>query len=202
MKVNKRAGQIRCDGALTTFERIIATDMLTTEVFAALLFTSKPSTIWRFFFRLPAYLYKLHLGWLLGHKFLLLLHRGRRSGRVRETVLEVLHYEIADGESTVLSGWGTKAEWFRNIQQTPALSIQIGFQRFNPVQRILGEDEAYSFLEKWRLRHPIEAWILSKLFRLPPNPSSEALRDFVVAHPVISFRPRPNLVPPTGSSPR
>jgi len=35
----------------------------------------------RLAFRLPIYLYRLDLGWLLGHRFLLLVHRGRESGR-------------------------------------------------------------------------------------------------------------------------
>jgi hypothetical protein len=43
----------------------------------------------RLAFRLPIYLYRLDLGRLLGHRFLLLVHQGRRSGLLRETALEV-----------------------------------------------------------------------------------------------------------------
>ena len=42
---------------------------------------SKPAGALRLAFRLPIYLYRLDLGWLLGHRFLLLVHRGRESGR-------------------------------------------------------------------------------------------------------------------------
>jgi hypothetical protein len=45
----------------------------------------------RYFFA-PVSLYRLHLGWLLGHRFLLLTHTGRRSGLRRQTVLEVMEY--------------------------------------------------------------------------------------------------------------
>ncbi len=37
--------------------------------------------------------YRLHLGWLLGHRFLLITHRGRRSGRLRQTGVMILHYD-------------------------------------------------------------------------------------------------------------
>ena len=51
---------------------------------------SKPSGTLRLVFRLPIYLYRLNLGWLLGHRGLLLTHQGRKSGLLRETVLEVI----------------------------------------------------------------------------------------------------------------
>ncbi len=56
---------------------------------------SKPSGFLRLAFRLPIYLYRLNLGWLLGHRGLLLIHRGRKSGLLRETVLEVVRYDPA-----------------------------------------------------------------------------------------------------------
>src|SRR5215204_4945342 len=41
---------------------------------------SRPTGALRLAFRLPIYLYWLGLGQLLGHRFMLLTHRGRRSG--------------------------------------------------------------------------------------------------------------------------
>ncbi len=71
---------------------------------------SKPAGALRLAFRLPIYLYRLDLGRLLGHRFLLLVHRGRESGLLRETVLEVIMYNPATGESVVLSAWGEKVD--------------------------------------------------------------------------------------------
>ena len=39
-------------------------------------------------FRAPVYLYRWNFGWMLGHRFLLLIHIGRRIGLRRHTVLE------------------------------------------------------------------------------------------------------------------
>src|SRR5215212_7433167 len=76
---------------------------------------SKPSGLLRIAFRLPIHLYEHRLGWLIGHRLLLLTHRGRKSGRIRQTPLEVIRYDPATEESVVVSAWGEKADWYRNL---------------------------------------------------------------------------------------
>lgn len=105
-----------------------------------LLFRSRPARVLRLLFRLPIYLYRLNLGWLVGHRGLLLVHRGRKSGRVYQTVLEVIFYDPETRESVVLSGWGEKADWYRNIKASPALEVQTGRQRYVPSQRFLAPE--------------------------------------------------------------
>ena len=54
---------------------------------------SRPNRALALGLRLPSYLYRFRLGGLLGHRFLLLTHRGCKSGLTRRTPLEVLHYD-------------------------------------------------------------------------------------------------------------
>jgi hypothetical protein len=61
--------------------------------------------------RAPARLYHWNLGWLLGRRFLLLTHVGRRSGRRYDTVLEVIARHSADDEFMVLAALGRSAQW-------------------------------------------------------------------------------------------
>lgn len=56
---------------------------------------TRPRGLVKRLLRLPALLYERDLGWLLGHRFLLLTHRGRTSGRTYRTVLEVLQFDPA-----------------------------------------------------------------------------------------------------------
>jgi hypothetical protein len=72
---------------------------------------SKPAGALKLAFRLPIYLYRLHLGWLLGHRFLLLVHRGRKTGLLHQTMLEVVLYDPTIQESVVVSVWGEDADW-------------------------------------------------------------------------------------------
>ena len=93
---------------------------------------SKPRGLVRLLFKLPVGLYRLHLGWLLGHRFLLLTHRGRVSGRIHTTMLEVVHYDRATCESVVIAGYGAAADWLRNIQASPALEVQVRGASMSP----------------------------------------------------------------------
>ena len=52
-----------------------------------------PHGLLRFGLRLPIWLYRLHLGWLFGNRFLLLTHIGRKSGLPRQTVIEVVKHD-------------------------------------------------------------------------------------------------------------
>ena len=54
--------------------------------------------------------------WLLGNRFLLLIHIGRRTRRRRETVLEILEFRKEAPEMVVMSGFGHNANWLRNDQ--------------------------------------------------------------------------------------
>jgi hypothetical protein len=55
-------------------------------------------------------LYRWRLGWLLGHRFLLVVHVGRRTGVRHETVLEVVSFDGVTSDAIVMSGWGRTAD--------------------------------------------------------------------------------------------
>jgi deazaflavin-dependent oxidoreductase (nitroreductase family) len=113
--------------------------------------------LWRLAFRLPVVLYHLGLGRLLGQRFLLLVHRGRNSGQVRQTALEVVRSDPATHTYVVVSAWGERADWYRNLRARPALAVQVGREQFVPVHRFLTPDEVYAELLDYRRRHP---WLL------------------------------------------
>jgi deazaflavin-dependent oxidoreductase (nitroreductase family) len=104
-------------------------------------FRTRPSGLLRLALKLPSLLYRAHLGWLLGHRFLLVTHRGRKTGRVHQTVLEVARYDPTTGESIVVAGWGAKTDWYRNLQANPALAIQTGRERYRRRAAGLGSVE-------------------------------------------------------------
>jgi deazaflavin-dependent oxidoreductase (nitroreductase family) len=149
-----------------------------------------PSGGSRLAFRLPIYLYRLDLGRLLGHRFLLLVHRGRRSGLIRETVLEVLLYDPATRESVVLSAWGEKADWYRNIRATPALEVRTGGQRYVPEQRLLAPEENYAVLADYGRRHPLAFRVFARVFGYPLGGTEAARREVARSLRLVAFRPR------------
>jgi deazaflavin-dependent oxidoreductase (nitroreductase family) len=92
--------------------------------------------------RLPIWLYRARLGWLLGDRFLLLTHIGRKSGLPRQAALEVVRHDRATDTYIIASGWGEKADWYRNIRHTPAVTIASGGRRWAAWAEPLSKDTA------------------------------------------------------------
>jgi deazaflavin-dependent oxidoreductase (nitroreductase family) len=151
---------------------------------------SKPTGASRLAFRLPIYLYRLNLGWVLGHRFLLLIHRGRRSGLLRETVLEVLLHDPATRQSVVLSAWGKNADWYRNVVATPALEVRTGGQRYVPEQRFLAQEENHAVISDYGRRHPLAFRVFARAFGYPLDGTEAARREVACSLRLVAFRPR------------
>ncbi len=113
--------------------------------------------------RLPLWLYRAHLGWLLGQRFLRLTHTGRRTGMPRQTVLEVVAHDRLADTYVVVSGLGERAQWFRNIQKTPDVMIAVG-QRELPARAVrLDAEDAAPIMRDYLRRHPLAFRLLARL---------------------------------------
>ena len=111
----------------------------------------------RLFFRAPVWCYRLGCGWLLGKRFLLLTHTGRRSGLPRQTVLEVVDYDPDTGTYVIASGYGKQSDWYRNLLKTPEVTIQVGQQKMNVVAHPLTPEESGEAMVNYTRRYPTAA---------------------------------------------
>jgi deazaflavin-dependent oxidoreductase (nitroreductase family) len=154
-----------------------------------------PGQTLRFLFRLPTLLYRWRCGWLLGRRFLLLIHTGRRSGLRRETVLEVIEYRGDGPEAVVMSAFGPNSGWLRNIEAGPDPVVVIGSQRFIATHRRLGTAEAVAVLLRYQRRNwlaaPLIRLVLSRLvgWRFAGSPAD--CRRLADELPLIGFRRAP-----------
>jgi len=146
------------------------------------------------FFRAPIYLYRWGLGGMLGKRFLLLIHTGRRTGHRHETVLEIMEYRADGPEAVVMSGFGRNADWFLNIQANPDEEVVIGTRHFAAKHRILPAEEALGVLRGYvrrnRFMAPVIGWVLSRLLGWRYRGSESDERRLVGQLPFIAFRPR------------
>lgn len=152
-----------------------------------------PRGLLRMLLRLPVVLYRLHLGWLLARRFLLLIHTGRRSGRERATVLEVVTYDPGTGRCVIASAWGEQAQWYRNVMAKPVVRYIIGIcERTGRVRR-LPALEAERELRDYGRRHPAALRQLAKMMLGEPFQGSDGQFD-TLAHglPVLEIRPSRN----------
>ena len=147
----------------------------------------------RWLARLPIVLYDHDLGWLLGRRFLMLTHVGRRSGRRYRTVLEVIGAKSDSAEVMVMVGLGRSADWYRNILAQPMTDVAIGRERFRAVYRELGDEEAAALLAAYERRNRALAvvirQVLSRLVGWRYDGTPDQRLRLVRERPVIAFRP-------------
>lgn len=152
---------------------------------------ARPTGLTRALLRAPLLLYRWHLGWLLGGRFLRLEHVGRVSGATRRTVLEVVDRD-ADGRVTVASGWGPGSQWYRNLRAHPEATIQIGRRRMPVTATFPDADDAAPALVRYAGRHPRAARALFRYMGAGPvDGSPESLRAAAHHIPWVRFVPRP-----------
>jgi deazaflavin-dependent oxidoreductase (nitroreductase family) len=156
------------------------------------LFARSSSPWLRALFKAPVWLYRAHLGGLLGDRFILLIHRGRKSGHLYRTALEVVHYDPRTRESIVCSGWGTRADWYRNITAGQPVAVETRGHRYdNPSFRTLQPDENYWIVDDYMRRMPSVARPLAhRLGLVVPGPE-DARRAHSRRLLMVAFRPRP-----------
>ncbi|HRW03930.1 MAG TPA: nitroreductase family deazaflavin-dependent oxidoreductase [Caldilineaceae bacterium] len=149
-----------------------------------------PTGITRFFFRLPIWLYRFHLGWLLGGRFVLINHIGRKSGQVRQVVVEVVRHDQVSDSYIVCSGFGQKAQWYQNLLATPDVTIQVGARKLavhaEPLSSEAGGDEMVDYAQ----RNPTAARNLSKFMGFDLDGSEAGYRKAGQQLPFIALRPR------------
>ncbi len=59
---------------------------------------------------------------------------------MRTAVLEVVRYDHASSESIVVSGWGEREDWYRNIPAHSPLLVDTGSQRYASFHRFLTDE--------------------------------------------------------------
>lgn len=150
-----------------------------------------PTGFSRLLFRAPIWLYKLHLGWLMGGRFLLLNHIGRKSGQLRQAVIEVAGHDATTNTYYVASGFGRSAQWYKNILQTPEVVIQVGRQKMAVTAVALSPEKSGQKMVDYAHEHPKAAKNLMQFIGFTVDGSDEDYfvlgRDHI---PFIAFKPR------------
>jgi deazaflavin-dependent oxidoreductase (nitroreductase family) len=123
----------------------------------------------------------------MGNKFLLLNHLGRKSGKRRQTVLEILQIKPETAEYFVVSGFGKQSDWYQNIQSNPSVIIQVGGRKMAAVARQLNPDQASQVILSYAQRYPKNLKTLSALLGYEIEHSQAGYLAFGREIPVICF---------------
>ncbi len=146
-----------------------------------------PSGLSRRLFRLPIYLYKVGLGGLLGDRFLLLNHSGRKSGLPRQAVVEVVRCDLATETYIIASGFGEGSQWFQNLMHTPDVMIQVGRRILSVHARRLSSKEAADEMADYARRNPKAAHALARFMGFEVDGTEAGYRQLGAQLPFVAL---------------
>ncbi|NLF52558.1 MAG: nitroreductase family deazaflavin-dependent oxidoreductase [Leptolinea sp.] len=146
-----------------------------------------PTGISRILWRIPIFLYRIGLGWLLGHRFLLLNHRGRKSGLYRKAVIEVVKFDHEAGFYYVVSGFGPRSDWYQNVIAHPDVTIQVGSKKMKARGEKVPLTVTEEILLDYSIRHPGALKTLSRILGYAIDECEADVRFMASIVPMIRF---------------
>lgn len=152
---------------------------------------SPPTGFSRLLFRAPIWMYKLHVGGLLGGRFMLLNHIGRKSGQPRQVVIEVVDHDEKTNTYYAASGYGKQSQWYKNILHTPDVTIQVGRKKMAVTAVPLTPEQSGQKMVDYAHEHPKAAKDLMRFCGYKVDGSDEDYFILAKEHiPFIAFEPR------------
>ncbi len=152
-----------------------------------------PKGILRWALRLPRVLYRIGLGGLLGQRFILLNHIGRKTGTVHQTVVEVVGHDQDSDTYYVVSGWGFKAQWYQNIIAQPDIIVQVGRRKLSVHAEPLPPEEAVRLIRAYQARYPVAARELGRVMDIDMGSTDDARLQQIIRDrlPMLGLRLQP-----------
>jgi deazaflavin-dependent oxidoreductase (nitroreductase family) len=150
-----------------------------------------PRGLRRRLLRLPLAFYRAGLGRLFGRRLVLVEHVGRRSGRPHQVVLEVVDLDHTTGAVTVASGFGPRADWYRNLLAAPRTTMTLGAHRQPATARPLDTDEGSAVLLAYGRRHRRAARVIARRMGYEIDGSDADLAELGRRLPFLRLDPAP-----------
>jgi deazaflavin-dependent oxidoreductase (nitroreductase family) len=148
-----------------------------------------PRGLARLAWRTPIWFYRLGLGGLLGERFVLLNHIGRKSGQKRQNVLEVVRRDEPADTYIVASGFGEKADWYKNVRAHPDVTNLDGDIRMPAHAERLPLEQATQEMLDYNRRYPAALRTLAGILGYKSDGSEADVRFLAKVIPILAFTP-------------
>lgn len=145
----------------------------------------KPTGAKRLILKLGILFFKLKLDYLLGNKLLLLIHKGRITGREHKTPLEPIKF--TEDEIYVVSGFGKQSDWFNNIRENPMVVVRIGGKLYDASASVLDKEKAKNILMNYFEKNSISGCLVAKIF-YGLRCKKEDYKKLAKSVPVVKFK--------------
>ncbi len=135
------------------------------------------------------FLYRTGLQNLTGGKMAVVTHKGRKTGKIRKTVLFAQYFNPKTYELKLIAAFGV-TDWFLNVRSSPALQIEVGPIAYEPEQRILTVAEIADLERDFRRKYPLVARVQAWLMGWPWRCSEEAFLAYAGSLRGVVFWPK------------
>ena len=85
---------------------------------------------------------------------MLIATTGRKTGKRREVMVDVMDYDQAVDTYYVEAAYGVRADWVKNIQSTPVFEAQVGRRKFRARATLLSNEGTADMLVQFYRRKP------------------------------------------------
>ncbi len=116
-----------------------------------------PGRLLKFFFKMPLFMHKIGFGgWerIIGAQWMLITTIGRKTGKRRETMVDVMKYDKANDTYFIEAAYGARADWYKNIQSNPVFEAQVGRRKFTARAGALSTEGASELLVQFYRQKP------------------------------------------------
>lgn len=95
-------------------------------------------------------------GWerLVGAQWMLITTTGRKTGKTREAMVDVMDYDKAADTYYIEAAYGARADWYKNIQSNPIFEAQVGRRKFKARAGALSTEGAGDMLVRFYRSKP------------------------------------------------
>lgn len=155
---------------------------------------TRPRGWLKFFFKIPVLLARLGLaGWesMLGLEWMLLTTRGRKSGKKRYAMVDVLFYERETDTYFIEAGFGETSDWYRNLQTTPVFEAQVKRCKFQARAETILDDQKVDIIINFVRQRPLYAKAVMKSIGVS-FASEEELRQMALDWSLLAIHPLKN----------
>jgi deazaflavin-dependent oxidoreductase (nitroreductase family) len=125
--------------------------------------------------RIPTWIFKLRMGRVLGSRFAMITHRGRKSGAHHTVITETAEGSIEEGRLVYIVAYGTRAQWYKNLKASPAVSIEIAGKTYHqPRHEFLDKTATERAIACYWARYPkLARWLARNGVFFYPGPLAD-----------------------------
>lgn len=117
----------------------------------------RPNALLKFFFKFPLFMHKIGLGgWekIIGAEWMLISTIGRKTGKRREAMVDVMDYDQAADTYYIEAAYGSRTDWLKNIKVNPVFEAQVGRRKFKAQAQELNAADTGEMLVRFFRRKP------------------------------------------------